>query len=461
MTKLDSFMEASRNISSSSHEAEVTDLRQLESAVETAPKPGKSAAKQDAASGKSMKNIEPGRGRTKRRLIIAFLVFLVAGVAYGAWRYVVIQSEKGKLRVSGRIEGYETNVGAKIGGRVDFIAVREGDFVTKGQLIVRISDDDIQAQLRGAKARLKKALESRDQAIEQIGVIKSALAQSQLNKKQSFEDAQGRITQAEAQLAASKANLSQAESQLTESLANLKLAQLRKERYDTLAVQGAVMQDEADQADTTLQTTTATVSSRRSAVEAARKQYVASEGALTLARTARYNPPIRTTEVFSSQHQLVQAQSQLKAAQEEIQNAKSSVDEILANIAYLNILSPIDAVVTARAVEPGAVVVAGQTVLSIINLDTVYLRAYVPEGDIGKVRVGQKALVYLDSAPKKGWPSKVIEIDPEASFTPENIYFRDDRVKQVFGMKIAIQDPQRFPKPGMPADADILLDEKQ
>lgn len=449
-----------------SKEAATGEARQAEGTVQSPRRPSIPTNKPDSTkemsgSGPESKSGQPKRDRTKRRLLLFLLILLLAGATYGAWRFFVMQSERGKLRVSGRIEGYETNVGAKIGGRVDFIAVREGDFVKVGQLIVRISDDDIQAQLRGAKARLKKAIESRDQAIEQIGVIKNALAQSQLNKRQSVEDAKGRIMQAEAQLAASKANLSQAEAQLSESQADLKLAQLRKERYDTLAVQGAVMQDEADQADTTMQTTVATVSARRAAVEAARKQFVASEGALTQAKTARYNPPIRTTEVFSSQHQLVQAQSQLKAAQEEIQNAKSSVDEIQANIAYLNILSPIDAVVTARAVEPGAVVVAGQTVLSIINLDTVYLRAYVPEGEIGKVRVGQKALVYLDSAPKKGWPAQVIEIDPEASFTPENIYFRDDRVKQVFGLKIAIKDPQRFPKPGMPADADIMLDDKQ
>jgi HlyD family secretion protein len=66
--------------------------------------------------------------------------------------------------------------------------------------------------------------------------------------------------------------------------------------------------------------------------------------------------------------------------------------------------------------------------------------------------------VFLDSSPKKAWPGKVIEIDPMGSFTPENIYFKDDRVKQVFGIKIAISDPQGFPKPGMPADADIILD---
>ena len=435
---------------------------QAEGTVETADKP---LFKQDpppSGSTTPERTVNQPRHRPKStRLLVVLLLLVLGTISYFAWQFFTAQADHGKLRVSGRIEGYETNIGAKIGGRVNFIAVREGDFVKVNDMIVRLSDDDIQAQLRGAKARLNKAYASKEQAEEQIGVIKSLVTQSNLNRQQAIEDTKGKIVQAEAQVASAKATLGQAEAQLSESTADLKLAQLRKERYDTLAVEGAVMQDDADQADTKVETSKAIVKSRHAAVEAARKQFIAAEGNLTQARSTRLNPPIRLAELFSSKRQLGQSQAQLKAAEEEIKNAKAAVEEIEANIAYLNIVSPIDAVVTARAVEPGAVVVAGQTVLSIINLDTVYLRAYVPEGDIGKIRVGQDALVYLDSAPKKGWPSKVIEIDPQASFTPENIYFKDDRVKQVFGIKIAIHDPQRFPKPGMPADADIILDSKQ
>jgi len=117
-------------------------------------------------------------------------------------------------------------------------------------------------------------------------------------------------------------------------------------------------------------------------------------------------------------------------------------------------------VVTARVVEPGVVAVPGQTLISLIDLSTVYLRGYVPEGQIGRVRLGQKAKVYLDSSPTKPIEGKVIQIDPEGSFTPENIYFKDDRVKQVFGIKIGIAQPgaKYFAKPGMPADAEILTD---
>jgi HlyD family secretion protein len=451
-------MAGSDRTNSRSNQLETSDRPERNAIVDVPPKPAQASKAEMTGSKSSSAGNHQRNGAARKLLPVVILLGIIAIVGYFAWNFFVSQSERGKLRVSGRIEGYETNIGAKIGGRVNFIAVREGDLVKTGELVVRLSDDDIQAQLRGAKARLKKAIEARDQATEQIVIANTAVTQAQLNKEQAIEDADGRIVQAEAQVASSRANLSQAEAQLTQSEADLKLAELRKVRYDTLASQGAVMQDQADQADTTLATARATTNSRKAAVDAARKQLLAAEGNLTQAKTTRLNPNIRTAGLLAAERQLAQAQLQLRAADHEIQNSKAAVDEINANIAYLNIPSPIDATVTARAVEPGAVVVAGQTVLSVINLETVYLRAYFPEGDIGKVRVGQQAFVYLDSAPKKGIPAKVIEVDPEASFTPENIYFKDDRVKQVFGIKIGIKDPHGFPKPGMPADADIILD---
>jgi HlyD family secretion protein len=83
------------------------------------------------------------------------------------------------------------------------------------------------------------------------------------------------------------------------------------------------------------------------------------------------------------------------------------------------------------------------------------LRGYIPEGEIGKIRVGQAARVFLDSSPNQPFTAHVSQIDTKASFTPENIYFKQDRVKQVFGVKLAIDDPAGLAKPGMPADAEI------
>jgi HlyD family secretion protein len=85
----------------------------------------------------------------------------------------------------------------------------------------------------------------------------------------------------------------------------------------------------------------------------------------------------------------------------------------------------------------------------------------VPEGDIGRVRVGQPARVYLDSAPAKPLEAHVMRVDPRASFTPENTYFREDRVKQVVGVKLRLRAADGFAKPGMPADGEILVDGDQ
>ena len=100
----------------------------------------------------------------------------------------------------------------------------------------------------------------------------------------------------------------------------------------------------------------------------------------------------------------------------------------------------------------------GTPIVTLLNLGEVYLRAFVPEGEIGRVRVGQPARVYLDSAPTKPIDAVVIRIDPKASFTPENTYFRDDRVKQVIGVKLQLRGEAGYGKPGMPADGEILVE---
>jgi HlyD family secretion protein len=137
-------------------------------------------------------------------------------------------------------------------------------------------------------------------------------------------------------------------------------------------------------------------------------------------------------------------------------NARAAKQEIQSKIADLKIISPIDGVVTARSVEPGAVVTTGKTLLTVINPDEVYLRGFIPEGEIANIKVGQPAKVFLDSRPDRPLSAKISAIDTQASFTPENIYFKEDRVKQVFGVKIRIDRPDGLAKPGMPADAEIV-----
>ncbi len=106
------------------------------------------------------------------------------------------------------------------------------------------------------------------------------------------------------------------------------------------------------------------------------------------------------TQVQRLRTQNEQAKAQLKAAQANVETARANRREIAARLKQLNIVSPIDGVVLTRTTEPGEVIAAGKTVLTVINLEDVFLRGYIPEKEVGAVRVGQAAQVFLDSAPE-------------------------------------------------------------
>jgi HlyD family secretion protein len=103
------------------------------------------------------------------------------------------------------------------------------------------------------------------------------------------------------------------------------------------------------------------------------------------------------------------------------------------------------------------VIDAGQTIMTMVDLHKLYLRGFVPDGEVGKVKVGQRAEVFLDSNPKEPVPAQVIRIDPQVMFTPENRYFQKDRVKQVMGLKLGLRGAYGYAKPGMPADGKIYF----
>ena len=170
------------------------------------------------------------------------------------------------------------------------------------------------------------------------------------------------------------------------------------------------------------------------------------------------NPAIRSSQAAAVEGQILQARADIAAAQADAERARAQLQEARANRRDLNIVAPFTGTVATRTAEPGEVVVAGTPVVTLVNLSQVYLRAFVPEGQIGRVRLDQPARVYLDSAPTTPIEALVSRVDPEASFTPENTYFREDRVKQVVGVKLQLRGAVGFAKPGMPADGEILVD---
>lgn len=380
----------------------------------------------------------------RNRFIRLLIAIVVIAAAVLIWRkfYAAPAVPDSIVQLSGRIEGDDSAVAPKTTGRLLEIRVREGDQVKAGDVIATLDDEQVRARQEQARAALVAAQARATSAKAQIAVLQEELLENQLQTEQSKVDAEGRVRQAEADLAAAQADLAQQE-------ASYQIALFDKEAYMKLAQTGAVSERQGKQSEST-------ANQQSAAVAAAKKRVDAAQGALTTAKANLSNPGIREAAVATVRRQIAEQQAEIANASANTETAKFQLQEAEANRSDLTVTAPFSGTVITRAAEPGEVVTAGTAIITLLDLSKVYLRGFIPEGQIGKVKIGQPAHVYLDSRPNQAIDAYVLRIDPQATFTPENTYFRDDRVKQVVGVKLQLKGALGFAKPGMPADGEIL-----
>jgi HlyD family secretion protein len=383
--------------------------------------------------------------RSRRKIVLAVVVIVaLAATAYIVWRTFFAKPKlpDSIVALSGRIEGDDSAISPKTSGRILEIRFREGDAVKAGDVIATLSDEQIRAREEQAQAAVS-IMEARAKAArDQIAVLQQQMEQNQLQTAQSKVDAEGRVRQAEGELAAAEAELAQQQ-------AAYQIAAFDRDAYTRLAQTGAASERQAKQA-------TSTAGQQAAAVAAANRRVEAAKGAVTMAKANLENPNIREAQVGLVRKQIIQQQSEVASADASTEQVRGQLREAQANRRDLVVVAPFSGVVVTRAAEPGEVVTAGTAIVTIVDLNKVYLRGFVPEGQIGKVKLGQPAHVYLDSNPKQPVDAWVSRIDPQATFTPENTYFQDERVKQVVGVKLQLKGAIGFAKPGMPADGEIL-----
>lgn len=147
-------------------------------------------------------------------------------------------------------------------------------------------------------------------------------------------------------------------------------------------------------------------------------------------------------------------------ARARLREAEAALALAQTRLGYTTLTATLAGLVLSKNVEPGEQVAAGTPVITVGDINNTWLRAYIAETDLGRVKVGQKAQVTTDTWPGKVYAGRVSFISPEAEFTPKNVQTEKERVKLVYRIKITIPNPQMELKPGMPADAEIILNQK-
>jgi len=391
-----------------------------------------------------------------RRLSLALLVVAVA--VAGAWKLLGTREKRPSDRLSGNgtIEATEVDVSAKIAGKVVELHAGEGDAVQAGQLVARLDSEELQGQVDQAEAALRAAEAGLAElrAGTRSEEITRARAQYQA-AAQAREQAQASLDLLRA--GARKEQLEQLRAQVRQAQAALALAEADLDRAQALFEQGGVPAQQVDHA--------------RTARDTARAQVQAAQE-----RLAEAEAGARTEEIRAAEAALRQARDQERAAkaaldlavagprQETIAAARARVEQAQgalraarAQEGYTRVVAPVGGTVVLRNVELGELVTPGLPIVRIAVLDKVWLRVYVPEREVGRVRFGQQAEVTCDSFASRKYPGKVIEIAQEAEFTPKNVQTKEERVKLVFGVKVEVENAARDLKPGMPADAVIFV----
>jgi membrane fusion protein YbhG len=324
----------------------------------------------------------------KRMALIMLVAIAVAAGWYLYVRTAANQAADTTLRISGNIEAHESVVSFKVQGRIVELPVREGQYVTQGDLLARLDDEDYRQQVSMDEATVR----TREAELE------LALAGSRV---QEIKAAKQTVVDAQADL-------------------ELKRAELRR-RQALLAEQGVSRED--------LETATTQLKRAQATYERAKQTY----------------------------DQIVEGtrKEEIAVQRANLQLAREALQMSRVKLSYTILSAPISGVVLVRQAELGEVMSPGTPVVSIADVDHLWLRGYINETDLGRVRWDQSATVHTDTYPGKAYKGRVSFISSQAEFTPKSVETHKERVTLVYRIKIDLENPNHELKPGMPAEAVI------
>jgi HlyD family secretion protein len=394
------------------------------------------------------------RSGTKVFLIVALLAIVVAGVA--AFRYFAAPAAPSDvIEVSGNIELDQIPVAFKVSGRLIERAAGEGDSVKKGMVVARLDQDQLrqhrqeqEAQLRATEAVLAQAettLELQRQSLKADLEVRGAelrTAEARLKdmrqgaRPQEVQEAASAVDGAQAEV--DRAGLDYERAQRLQKNDDIPRSQLEAARARLQSAQAVLKQAQERLA-------LVKAGTRPDAIEGGEAQLAGAQAALKLGAV--------------NELQVVRSEQELTVRKADIERVKAQISVTDTQLKETEALAPLDGVVLVKSAEVGEVLAPGSPVMTIGDLEHPWLRAYIGERDLGRVKIGSKAKVVTDAFPDKAYDGTVSFISSEAEFTPKQIQTKEGRVRLVYRIKISVENLNRELKANMPADASILIKE--
>jgi len=385
-----------------------------------------------------------------RSLLVVIAVLATAAILAG-YIYTHRKTDQ-SIRASGTIEATDVDVSFQIAGRVVEVLAVEGQPVKAGDVVARIFADElthrvsqIQAALDAAASQVRQqqgAVRMRGDVVE--GQIEQARGEAQASRVAADRVREGLRPQ---EVRVAEADLAQAEAQLTQLRADF-------DRTSNLFKEGVVPRQQLDAGEAALRTAEsareaanqrlalAREGSRRQDIAEAEARAETAQAGVSVAQAGRTDIEIQRAALNAAQAREKELRAQLEAAKTQL--------------SYTEIRSPLNGVVLTKNVEAGEFVNPGTPVVTIANIDDLWMNIYIPETQTGLVKLGQSVRVTVDSFPRESFNGKITFVSAESEFTPKTIVTQEERIKLVYRTKVSLENTQQKLKPGMPADAEIL-----
>lgn len=342
------------------------------------------------------------------------------------------------LKVSGYVEADEIRLGSRVGGRVKAVHCHEGQSVKAGDLLLELEGFDMLS--RQAEAAAQVAASEAELARLKNGFRAEEIAQAAARVERLAAMHKILVDGPRPE------EINAARARLDLAIAQVERAKLTYNRLSTLFAQetGSVSRDEVDRSTEEVKVTEQNQRVRQEELQLLEKGSRAEEVAAAAAELREANESLQLLKAGNRSEDIAQAEAMVEAA-------RASLAAIDVQLSELRIIASIEGVIEAVELQPGDMVGAGAPVLSLMDTQTLWVRAYVPENRLNIV-LDQEVRVTTDSFTDESFRGKITFISRQAEFTPRNAQTPEERSKQVFRIKVTLLDGLDKLRPGMAAD---------
>lgn len=367
------------------------------------------------------------------RRFIPLIVLALLALAYGGYR---AYDARRPYEWSGTVEARVITVGSRTGGRIKEILVHEGERVEAGKALVQLEPGDLDAQRLAAQGQLDQ--------------VKAALAKVKAGARpEEIEQARARAGAAAAALQEARAGsrneeLAAANARLVAAQVAVDKAQLDAERAHKLFDSGAVSRAEVDITDAALRGATAQRDAQQQVKDQLQNGVRREQIAQASARAQEAQASSRLVEAGSRVEDIRAAEGAVMAAEGRLASIQTLLDE-------LTIKAPRAALVETLDLRPGDILGPNAAAATLLEDDQLYVRIYVPETRIGRIKIGEDVPVTVDSFPGKSFAGVVEHINVVGEYSPRNLQTADERADQVFATRVGLREGKDVLRAGMAA----------